>query len=405
VGERIGLRAPPAVVSWALDVLLPVGLWLVLADNRWRTVWQGFSEWLFEADIAGLATRTEHSYLPWNQAIAGGAFTVTTIALLLLLSRRPLRFALGIVAVLAVLSPDVLGTIRYEAAPDGPKVAWTTPEYRLDRARSFFGVYSVNVAEAPGARYHVLINGATNHGAQSQTLPLLPVTYYAREGPVGQAFTLMSMTEIPKRLAVIGLGVGALSCFLGEGQSMTFFEIDPLDAELAQDPRYFTYLRDCPRGRVNVVVGDGRLNLAKEPDGAFDVIMVDAFSGDAIPVHLLTREAIELYKRKLSPKGMIFFHITNTYIDLRSVVANGVAAAGLHARHVDFNVQMLTPFALPSEWVVAARPEQNDLLPFTWLLTPWSELKPDTDAPLWTNDRSSILRHLRWQQYGGLTAN
>ncbi len=408
VSDRLGWRragAPPAV-SWALDILLPVGLWFLLIEDRWRKLWHAASTWLFENDVAGLATRTAESYVPWDQVLAGGGFTVSTIVLLLVLSRRPLRFALGIVAVLAVLSPDVLGTIRYQFNPGAslPKFAWSTPDYRLERVRSFFGVYSVNFTDAPGGRYHVLVNGTTNHGAQNRTLPLLPITYYAREGPVGQAFALLRMGEVPKRLAVIGLGVGALSCFVGDDQSMTFFEIDPVDARLAQDDRYFSYLKDCPRGPVDVVLGDGRLNIAKVPDGAFDVIMVDAFSGDAIPVHLLTREAIELYKRKLSPKGMIMFHITNTYIDLRSVVANVIADAGLHARHVDFNMQMMTPFALPSEWVVAARPEENDLLRFTWLLTPWAELKPDPNGPVWTDDRSNILRHLRWRQYGVIPA-
>lgn len=404
IGNRLGWRRAAAATAWGLDVLLPIGLWLLLVENRWRDLCQAAGAWVFERDIAGVATRTADSYVPWVQVMAGGAFTLSTILLLLLLSRRPLRFALGMVAVLAVLSPDVLGTIRYEVDRDAsfalPKLAWSAPDYRLERARSFFGVYSVNVTEVPGSRYHVLVNGTTNHGAQNRTLPLLPITYYAREGPVGQAFALMRMEEVPKRLAVIGLGVGALSCFVGDDQSMTFFEIDPLDARFAQDPRYFTYMQDCPRGPVNIVLGDGRLNIAKEPDGAFDVIMVDAFSGDAIPVHLLTKEAIELYKRKLSPKGMILFHITNTYIDLRSVVANVVADAGLHARHVDFNMQMMTPFALLSEWVVAARPEENDLLRFTWLLTPWTELKPDPRMPVWTDDRSNILRHLRWRQYG-----
>ena len=410
ITDRLGWRRArgSGAVAWMLDILLPIGLWLLLIEEHWRHFWERVVARAFANDLGGIATRTADSYVPWTAVLASAAYTVSTILLVLALTRRPLRFTLAIVAVLSVLSPDVLGTVRYRFDQVGglpvPKLAWSAPPYRLERVRSFFGVYSVNFAEAAGGRYHILVNGTTNHGAQNRTLPQLPIIYYAREGPVGQAFGLMRMGDIPRRIAVIGLGIGALSCFVGSEQSMTFFEIDPLEAQIAQDPRFFTYLQECPRGPVNVVIGDGRLNISKEPDGAFDQIMVDAFSGDAIPVHLLTREAIELYKRKLSPNGMLFVHITNTYIDLRLVVANVFAAAGLHARHVDFNMQMMTPFGLPSEWVVAARPEENDLVRFTWLLTPWTPLEPDPRTPVWTDDRSNILRKLRWRQYGMIPA-
>ena len=404
-------RRDRGVHRWALDLLLPVGVFVLLLDGRWRE-WTGMAvTWAFDHNLGGMASYAAGRFPPWEELAAAGAFVGGTILMVLALSGRPLRFALGVVAVLAVLSPDVLGTIRYRvdnagsARPVWPlrlawPLAWNAPEYRQTRVRSFFGVYSVNYLSTDAGEHHILVNGTTNHGAQNLTYPQLPITYYAREGPVGQAFSVMRMGDPPKRIGVIGLGIGSLSCFLEAGQRMTFFEIDPVEAQIANDPRFFTYLSECGRGRVDIVIGDGRRNIAKESDGAFDVILVDAFSGDAIPVHLLTREAIELYMRKLSPGGMLFLHITNTYVDLRPVVANIVAATGLHARAIYFNGQMMTPFGLPSEWIVAARPAENDLVRFTWQMQPWQPLLPDPGHGVWTDDHSNLLRSLRWGEYG-----
>ncbi len=396
--------APKNKLRWALDVVLPVALFALLIDDHWKDWSAAGVYWLFDHDVLGIATRTQEAMLPWDAVLASAAFVLSVFAILVLFAPRPLRLALGIVAVLAVESPDVLGTLRYSFEGGSgsfalPKIAWAGPDYRLERARSFFGVYSVNYARSSAGDYHILVNGTTNHGAQNQTYPLLPTTYYAREGPVGQAFSIMRMGTEPSRLAAIGLGVGSLSCYVGSDQSMKFFEIDPLEAAIARDERYFTYLSDCGHGPIDIVIGDGRLNIAKEPDAGFDVIIVDAFSGDAIPVHLLTKEAIELYFRKLAPNGLLLLHITNTYIDLLPVVANVVDALGLHARQVDFNDVFMTPFGLPSQWVVVARPSENDLERFGWQIVPWTPVLPDPSKGLWTDDFSSLVRNLRWDQY------
>jgi hypothetical protein len=394
---------------WMFDVILPLGLFALLTEERWETWTRAVVDWAFAQDLFGVASRTLTAFLPWESVLGGGLFMVSTMLLLWSLSGRPLRFALGIVAVFGIFSPDLLGTLRYRAAGDGegffaalPRLIWSAPDYRLERVRSFFGVYSVNYARANSGEYHILVNGTTNHGAQNQTYPMVPVTYYAREGPVGQVFSVLRSTagDAPSRIAAIGLGAGALSCFVGADQSMTFYEIDPVDAALAQDQRFFTYLSSCGRGPIDIVIGDGRRNIAKAPDGYYDVIFVDAFSGDAIPVHLLTKEATELYFRKLSPKGMVLFHITNTYINLLPVVANIVQELGLHARHVEYHEVMMTPFALPSEWVVVARPDRNDLARFGWQMVPWDPPKPDPRIGVWTDDYSNVIRSLRWEQYG-----
>lgn len=388
--------------AWIWDILFPVALLGLMFENRWRSWIESAASWLFEHNVFGIAQHTNASMLDWDKVLASALFLATTTLALLAFSRRPLRFALGIVAVLAVLSPDVLGTLRYQREDGGwPRLAWAAPEYRLTRVRSFFGVYSVNYTRANSGEYHILVNGTTNHGAQNLTYPQVPVTYYAREGPVGQMFQIFRAgAEAPLRVAAIGLGAGALSCFLGQGERLTFYEIDPVEAAIALDPRYFTYVSGCSRGSVDVVIGDGRLNIAKAPDGAYDAIFVDAFSGDAIPVHLLTKEAVQLYLRKLAPKGTLLFHITNTYVDLVPVVANIVAELGLHARHVAYHEVMMTPFALPSEWIAVARPEENDLMRFGWQVVPWDPPQRDPRVGVWTDDYSNIIRTLRWEQYG-----
>ena len=395
---------------WILDALLPIALFALLTERRWQNWTQAFVDWTFDANLFGIAERTLTAVRSWEATLGNALLIVTTMLVLFSFSGRPLRFALGIVAVLAIFSPDVLGTLHYRWGGEGgglaslPRLAWSAPPYRLERVRSFFGVYSVNFSRANSGDYHILVNGTTNHGAQNQTYPQVPVTYYAREGPVGQIFTVLrdAAGGRPTRVAAIGLGAGALTCFVGSGQSMTFYEIDPVEAKLAQDQRYFTYISACGRGPVDVIIGDGRRNIAKAPDGFYDAIFVDAFSGDAIPVHLLTKEATELYFRKLAPGGMVLFHITNTYIDLLPVVANIVEELGLHARHVDYHEIMMTPFALPSEWVVVARRGENDLERFGLQMVPWDEPTPDPRIGIWTDDYSNVIRSLRWEQYGVL---
>ncbi len=272
---------------------------------------------------------------------------------------------------------------------------------RLLRARSFFGVYTVNAFHNRLGRFHMLMNGATNHGGQNLDRPLGAITYYFREGPVGQFFDIVKDSPAPgRRMGVIGLGVGGLACYLTHGQRMTYYEIDPLDERIARDPRYFTYLSNAG-DKVDVVVGDGRLSLAKEPDGALDVIVVDAFSGDAIPAHLLTREALALYFQKLSERGLLLVHVTNAYVDLMPVVANLVADAGLAARYSRGVRPTLTPGASEADWVVVAR-NSEFLARFGWVAPPWPELTPAPGVDLWTDDFTNIVQVLRWRSLGGV---
>ena len=163
--------------------------------------------------------------------------------------------------------------------------------------RGFFGVVKV----VDRGEHRVMMHGTTLHGAQYLRGEdvLRPTTYYAPEAPIGQIF---SAHQAPGRVGVIGLGTGSVACYAREGQQYTYFEIDPLVAKFASDPAYFTYLSECTPN-PDIVLGDGRLTLAAQPEGDFELLLIDAFSSDAVPAHLLTRQAIELYLSRLSESG------------------------------------------------------------------------------------------------------
>ena len=225
----------------------------------------------------------------------------------------------------------------------------------LFEGRNFYGVLRL----VQQGELHTLFHGTTLHGAQS-TDPRAacePLTYYARTSPVGQLFDSFTHQHAKQRPALVGLGAAALTAYARPEQHWTFYEINPLIAEIAENPAYFSYLRQCVRS-YTIQLGDARLNLQQQPDGAHDALIVDAFSSDAIPIHLLTREALRVYVRTLAPRGVIAFHITNRFLDLAPVVgaladdAKLVAFARLDARA---RFASYDNRAVPADWVVVAR--------------------------------------------------
>ena len=191
------------------------------------------------------------------------------------------------------------------------------------------------------------------------------------------------------------MGTGSLSGYATPGQTWTFFEVNPAIERIARDPRLFTYLRDCAKG-ATVILGDARLSLARAGNGQFDLIVLDAFSSDAIPVHLMTREALQLYLEKLSPTGALAFHITNRHLNLQPLMASLADSSGLLGLvQIDGNVTAAEQAAgkLSSIWVVMARQRQDlgDLV----LDRRW---QPSTSAgiPVWTDDYSDIFSLFRW---------
>src|SRR3954470_1649043 len=242
--------------------------------------------------------------------------TVGAVAVLLATGFNADRWKVFATVVLALL------LIRAYPADDG----------RVETVRSFFGVHKIVVT--PRGQYHVLMHGTTIHGAQKfknvDGTPVTgrpePITYYYKDGGIGQAITAIRERKgEPLRVAVIGLGAGTLTCASKPGESWKFFEIDQTMVDTARDPKFFSYIESCEPD-LNPVIGDARLTFAKEPDGAYDLIIVDAYSSDAIPIHLATEEAMAIYKDKLAPQGAVLMHVSNRHLDLETVVV-GIADA------------------------------------------------------------------------------
>jgi len=263
--------------------------------------------------------------------------------------------------------------------------------------RSFFGV--ARIVESPDHQFRILQHGTTMHGAQrirnEDGEPFTgapePLLYYWDGSAIAQTFeAARASAEGSVRYAVIGLGTGSLACRTGPEDSIDYYEIDPAIVRIAQNRNLFTFLWVC-RPDVPIVHGDARLTLAQAPAGAYDLIVVDAFSSDAIPVHLLTREAMAIYLDKLSPHGIIVMHVSNRHLELASVVAGVAGANGLHARLNDSADvdELVQPYKFASTVVAVARDEE-DFGPLTQA-PGWSEISPDPKQQVWTDDYSNVL--------------
>jgi SAM-dependent methyltransferase len=269
--------------------------------------------------------------------------------------------------------------------------------------RNFFGV--IRVTRSPDGKFIRLIHGTTLHGQQradEPDRPPRPMTYYHRRGPVGHLFECLDREPgRVRRVGVVGLGTGAVAAYAKPGQEWTFYEIDSAVVRVARDERYFRFLSEC-QGRCDVVLGDARRQLAKAPDDSFDVIILDGFCSDAIPVHLLTREAIRMYVTKLAPRGVVALHVSNVHLDLPPLVAR---LADDH--DPPLCVRVCNDLFLSeseredgksiSQWMLLARTE-DDLRPL--LRRPngaiqridWQEVPRNPDAPLWRDDFANLLR-------------
>lgn len=310
----------------------------------------------------------------YGPQIALGAAALITAAFV----TRPLRLALGAAAMFA-----------------GYLIGQKADSDIVVQARSFFGVYRVKSS----FQYNVLTNGTTTHGGQNR-LPeqrTEPLTYYHRGGPLGQFFA-STLNDVPaRRVAAVGLGAGTVACYGRPEETWTFYEIDPVMVRIANNPRLFTYLRDCAP-ETDIVLGDARLSIAAVPDSTFDLILLDAFSSDAIPVHLLTREALALYMRKLRSGGVVLLHISNRYLELQPVIvelARDARLAGAVGDH-DVTPQERLELKHGSRWVALARsPSTLSALVRQPL---WRVLAPSADVKVWTDDFSDVLSVLRWRR-------
>jgi hypothetical protein len=258
--------------------------------------------------------------------------------------------------------------------------------------RNFFGVHRVVVDDT--GQFRQLMNGTTIHGLQAIDREKDDdgcFSYYSRIGPAGQVFAALNLTRPPQDVAVLGLGAGSLSCYASAGQRWTFFEIDPIVARLAERPEYFSYLQES-RAATTIVLGDARLSLARRAGHQYALIVLDTFSSDAIPVHLLTREALHIYLKNLAPRGLILFHISNLYFNLEPVVGRLAAEAGLTglSQHHSVEDWSLHRGVFPSSWVAVARNiEDLGALPHD---RRWHALL--AAGPLWTDRASNVLAAL-----------
>ena len=288
-------------------------------------------------------------------------------------SWRPIRFGLATAAML------LLALVPLGSQPV------------IFQQRDFYGVHKV--VSDPAATRHALIDGGTIHGLQllgPQTRDL-PTAYYSRSGPVGDLFAAEQPVDASWSVAVIGLGAGAMACYAQPQQTWTFYEIDPVVAQIARDPSLFTYLRDCTPS-AGIVLGDGRLTMAKAPNHSYDLIVLDAFGSDSVPVHLVTREAIQMYLSKLRPGGTILFNISNKYVNLAAVLAgeaSNLSLVGFQRTDTEVTAAQSAVGKYPSAWLVLApAPENLGNIPAD---PAWRALRSDPNDPVWTDDFSDVL--------------
>jgi hypothetical protein len=314
---------------------------------------------------------------------ASGRFSRALFAVPLLVTyreiARPTRYALG-------LAGTLVGSAGYGAALG----------QTLYAERSFFGVVRVTTDDA--GRFTQLAHGTTIHGRQwrDEARRDEPTAYYTREGPLGDVFAelRLRLEKSPARVAVVGLGAGAMAAYAEPPDSWTFYEINPSVVRLATDPTYFTFLADAFHGspRLSIVPGDARLSLAASAPLAYDLLVIDAFSSDTVPAHLLTREAMALYLEKMGERGLLVLHVSNRYLDLVPVVASLARDRGLSGfvrrDNGEGGAAEADPAWSPSVWTAMTRAgTEATLLAHD---PRWQRLGPGA-APPWTDDFTDIV--------------
>jgi SAM-dependent methyltransferase len=336
--------------------------------------------WLMAAGLLFLSWTIDRNLGPFTTpgaALGGNVFI--SIMTLAFIGRRWV-FAAGLTALMLSYG----GWTKLEESGEGI------------RTRSYFGVYTVTTRREPPSR--LLTHGTTLHGVQNLTpgREREPTSYYAPRSGVGHALAALPIFHGPEAsVGVVGLGTGTLSCYAQPGQDWRFFEIDPAMVRIARDPSIFTFLSRCAP-QAKVVLGDARLSLSREPAGRLDLLAVDAFSSDAIPIHLLTREALQVYRRALKPDGLLLIHISNRYLDLEPVLAAAAKRDGWHAAAFDYSPELGDEQRNLSRsiWVVMTR-DKDSLLTLSIASAEdahlWRPLLARPGFPGWTDDYASIL--------------
>jgi SAM-dependent methyltransferase len=262
-----------------------------------------------------------------------------------------------------------------------------------DRTRSYFGVYTVSDL----SQERRLAHGTTLHGVQLKgARSRLPTTYYVAGSGVGRAMLAAPALFGPAaRIGVVGLGTGTLACYAQPGQRWRFYEIDPEVVDLSRDSGKFTFLRQCAP-RAQIVVGDARLRLGEAAPASLDLLALDAFSSDAVPMHLMTTEAFGTYARVLAPKGLLLVHISNRFLALAPVVAGAAAQGGWHAARLIYQPSALEARdeASISDWIALSR-DADALARLTANDPQWFPLASKPGFTPWTDDYASVVPVMR----------
>jgi hypothetical protein len=382
-GLFAGLLAPFAF-SWVAEypILLALAALCRPAGQERLLRWSAWY-WPFLAVVASALIApfyVDGKFMTWLEAhrvwIIGAVGVLSALMALGLNAERRKIFATVVLAVVL---------IRVYPADEG----------RVETVRSFFGVHKILVT--PRGQYHVLMHGTTIHGAQKfqnddgtlVTGKPEPITYYHQSGGIGQAITaLRERKGAPLRVAVIGLGAGTLACAAEPGETWKFFEIDQTMVDTARDPKYFSYIQNCAP-ELQPVIGDARLTFAREPDGIYDLIVVDAYSSDAIPIHLATEQAMAIYKAKLAPHGAVLMHVSNRHLELASVIVGIAGANDLNSWVFNEDSDRDNEYIFATQVVVSARDEDD----VGTLATSgqWALTEADEKQSVWTDDYSNVL--------------
>ncbi len=292
-----------------------------------------------------------------------------------------------------VLYLPVIAVLMYSCA--APEKQAT--EHLLHQSRNFYGVLSVKESadfELDNRReiVHEIYSGTTKHGLQlmgDSNRSCTPNGYYSPHGPLGSIFSSYHDTNRDWQVGVVGLGAGEMAGYSQGSQNWTFFELNPKVVELASNPDYFNYLKDCIHN-YTIELGDARITLEKQTQ-RYDLLVIDAFTSDAIPTHLLTREALELYFARLKPKGLLVFHISNHYLDLKKVLADHAQKLNLSLLIQSYRPKQALPLVYRSDWAIVAK-NATALQPL--LISreqAWQQAELDPTINSWTDDFTSIM--------------
>jgi SAM-dependent methyltransferase len=276
-------------------------------------------------------------------------------------------------------------------------IAWEERSRAVERHRDFYGAFRIleQHPDDPASHARVFTSGGTIHGAQFQSpvKAAWPTTYYDRDSGIGIVLDSLP-PDRPRRIGVVGLGVGTLAAYARPGDVMRFYELNPYVAEVARTR--FSYLARSA-AEIEVALGDARLSLEREPPQAFDVLVLDAFTSDAIPVHLLTREAFEVYRRHLKPTGVLAAHLSNRHLDLAPVVRQHAARWGIPMAEARRRPAEIRLEAMPSHWMILTW--NVDVLVAPGLRTVRPDPASDGVTP-WTDEHVSLWPLLKGGRRG-----